>query len=95
MIDSKNFNVTEIVSQLGIEALFSQQVKQEPKKAGAAPGIFTWWGITGKMCFSVIVACEQAFGRAWWGEGKSLPRFPFPFLAICPQTESLFTGYSY
>ena len=35
---------------------FSQQVKQEPKKAGAAPGIFTWWGITGKMCISVIDA---------------------------------------
>ena len=30
-----------------------------------------------------LIACEQAFSRA----------FPFPFLAIFPQTESLFTGY--
>ena len=29
------------------------------------------------------VACEQAFSQAG---------FPFPFLAIFPQTESLFTG---
>ena len=37
------------------------------------------------------VACEQAFSRAGWGEGKA--KIPFPFLAIFPQTESLFTGY--
>ena len=30
-----------------------------------------------------LLACEQAFSRAGWG---------FPFLAIFPQTESLFTG---
>ena len=38
------------------------------------------------------IACEQAFSRAGWGEGKA--PFPFPFLAIFPQTESLFTGYA-
>ena len=27
------------------------------------------------------------------GEREKLPPFPFPFLAIFPQTESLFTGY--
>ena len=43
------------------------------------------------------LACEQAFGRAGCGEGKakrlSPPPFHFPFPAIFPQTESLFTGY--
>ena len=40
------------------------------------------------------LACEQAFSRAGWGKkGKAPPPFPFPFLAIFPQTESLFTGY--
>ena len=45
------------------------------------------------------LACEQAFGRAGCGEGKAKRLFPppppfhFPFLAIFPQTESLFTGY--
>ena len=38
-----------------------------------------------------VLACEQAFSRAAWGEGKA-PPFLFPFLAIFPQTESLFTG---
>ena len=52
-----------------------------------------------KLCLTfILVACEQAFSRAGWGEGKAkraLPPFPFPFLAIFPQTESLFTGYHF
>ena len=38
------------------------------------------------------LACEQAFSRAGWGEGKAKAK-SFSFLAIFPQTESLFTGY--
>ena len=38
------------------------------------------------------LACEQAFSRAGWGEEKAKAK-SFSFLAIFPQTESLFTGY--
>ena len=41
----------------------------------------------------LTLACEQAFGRTGWWEGKAKSPFPFPFLAIFPQTESLFTGH--
>ena len=50
MIDSKNSNVTEIVSQLEIASALFSAGETRAEKAGAAPGIFPWWGTTGTGC---------------------------------------------
>ena len=60
MIDSRNSNVREIVSQLAIaSALFSAgETRAQKLKQGRDQEFFPWWGITGNSRDSVNDECR-------------------------------------